>query len=533
MTEIGQGQDSDASASCEGAIMVVSLNPDEMQHITKHYTGDNDKKAIAKWFAGWRVPDIHKETTGPPQPLQDVEFFGRVFMKMYTVVGFIEFRYKPLDTLDREYWIRDHHRPDEYVAMHVHFEGAWNDDPEERERNSQIVTCVQLRHGVTADQPTTDKWHRKCKDMGQWMVTDKPCVRGLPSRWAWEQTDESCSLAAQAIKQIMDTSKTACSDSTCLTMAPYCFFAGPPRAKSEDKNLALIMAVGDYTHLRKLPNAVRDGETLQMALEKLSAGWEVVMSQNATKQEARRCLLSFIQKCEGVKGAVMITLIGHGAEMYGNSFSYFFLKDSKVPRGCGTDSLNLGAESISTFEICDMLKWPRSRTRYPPTIVVFDCCRTGIRHAAPQSPQRDVDAGQDLTRRGSTVSAEFENLVQIYSTNAGNTACDGSEGHNGPFMTLFHRLIEVPGLEIISLMKMVTKELKGRQLCKCTSHLTGDFYFVQEAAACGSAKLGKQPGKEDKLHVLVSVCMYVYMYICICMYRYSFEFLLHDPVTDE
>jgi hypothetical protein len=74
--------------------------------------------------------------------------------------------------------------------------------------------------------------------------------------------------------------------------------------------------------------------------------------------------------------------------------------------------------------------------------------------------------------------SEFRNLVQICSTSAGNPASDGRAGGNGPFMALFHELIQRPGLGLINLVTELTGQLEKVQLVNWRSSLTKDFFFV-------------------------------------------------------
>jgi hypothetical protein len=436
---------------------------------------DNNKDSeaeVAEWFGGWCVSDSPQEATRVFEKDEDMQsFFYRAISNQITVVGVQEFPYQK-KTIEREYWIWDQAKLDEYVVLHVHFAGEWHHDPAVRAGRLQLVTSVNLRHSVSADQSTAATWYRKCQQMDAWREMDKNIVQELPRPWRWADTYSS--LPAIAIKGIMIMASKACIVTRCLTMATSASSQLSVRT-SEGKNLALIMAVGDYLHLRKLPNAVGDGETLKATLEKLAPAWEVDLLRDPTKAQAKIGLSNFIDKCSDVKGAVMITLIGHGVEAAGQSYSHFFLRDSNLSHGCNINTEEFINECMDTSEICCRLAIARSKRSYPPTIMVFDCCRTDLKVTTGCS------SAPKLARPA--VPTEFENLYQIYSTNAGNTASDGTAGSNSPFMALFHKLIQTPGLDIVELMREVTGKLKHVQLAKISLLSSQKFYFVPRPAS--------------------------------------------------
>ncbi len=465
--------------------MLVLLNPDELKRVTEGYAGEEDTQAIAEWFATWSASDDSAEPAKRVlETDQQTSFFLHVLANEVTVVGVQEFPYSRDNTIEREYWIWDHHQPHEYVIMHVHFSGSWREDELERKKGMRVVTSVNLRHSISADQSVAKTWYHKNIQMSAWREMEKSKVEGLPRHWRWEGTGaggESVTESSLAIKKIMDMAGKACklSRSVQIRAIQQSVPTVPSVPEAGVRNFALIMAVGDYMHHTKLPNAVRDGEILKNVLHSLDAGWEVEFLQNPTKVQARKTLAAFDIKFGGVKGAAMVTFVGHGFEDSGSS--YFFLKDSNL-RDVMADGKEIDEECISTLEVCDKLKWPRYRSSYPTTLVIFDCCRTHIHLTKKRT--------RHMTRKPPTSSYEFENLVQIFSTSAGNQASDGKKGRNWPFMEEFHRLIQQPGLELSDLMKELTHNLKGIQLCKQSAHLTQNFFFVPKSAS--ASVLGKR-----------------------------------------
>jgi hypothetical protein len=287
------------------------------------------------------------------------------------------------------------------------------------------------------------------------------------------------------------------------------------------KRSALILAVGDYDHEVPLPNAIRDGETLKSALEQSNSGWEVDLVRNPTRSVARTSLYKFMDKCEGLDDVVLVAFIGHGGERYGSGYSHFILKDSKLSAGCAADSHEVHVETITTLEVCDMLKWPRSRSKYPPTIVIFDCCRTSLdvadghrdKHAQLPSQNRSSEVGGGWPPQ----SYEFKNLSVIKSTNAGNVAFDGDKDGNGPFVKAFSKLIKEPGIQFSSFKIKLSNEVatEGGQLCGCYECMTVDFFLGQKPAPAPNiatdcnpvTKKAKQSDRQVKCMHSSSVCL--------------------------
>ncbi len=382
------------------------------------------------------------------------EFFLRVLSDRFTVASMQEFQYTRDNTIMREYQIWDHALPDECVIMHVNFEGTWDDDHEERKRRMQVVTCVTMR-SITADQATATKWEQM--QMSVWEGMDKISVHGLPVRWIWQETGMESSLAANAIQKIMRKANNTYTPS----MQPRA--TRPLNAGNGSRNLALILAVADYLDPGdKLQTPVRDGETLMKTLESLNAGWEVELVINPTRDKARDSLYAFFRKCEGVKGAVMVVLSGRVSQAYGTS--HFYLRDSE----CSTEIKELFAECMSKIEVCDMLKWTRHRSGYPPTILVHDCWMKHLK-PAPQEGRLRPDE-----------SDEFPNLTHIIFKNADNYARDSNAGRNSPFMAVFHRLIQTPGLDLHQIAMKLSAELKESGQVYVESFLAEPFFFDQQ-----------------------------------------------------
>ncbi len=244
---------------------------------------------------------------------------------------------------------------------------------------------------------------------------------------------------------------------------------------------------------------------------------------NPTKIRARQALYDFARECEGCEEAALVALIGHGCEGYGKSYRHFMLADSNIPEGCSTGSLEIQIETITTLEICEMLKWPRYRSKYPPTIFIYDCCRTDLLSDQPD-PARvnhpntkstssatnlsktdlpsdtckpdvglNIPASANQQTKSSVFvcandvpkSPEFQNLCFILSTNAGNTASDGVQGGNGPFVEVFSKLIKQPGKNGATVHIELGNTLTEKHNQECTitfTSLSADFFYGPKPA---------------------------------------------------
>jgi hypothetical protein len=497
------------------AEVCVYLDLEEMRRRIPD-TGARDSDSVAEWFAGWRIDNHSQEAKRGMRSQEQEAFFHRVLENNFSVVGVNEFMYSKERTIEREYWIWDVGRNDEWVILHVHFAGKWCADAEERGKRMQIVTQVNLRHSVTADQSASSTWRFKSKDMDAWREQYGSKVEDLGYPWNWEKITSKNSIAEWAIKKIMERGGK-CGKVRTIRPARASVSSVVPSLRSQSRRLALILSVSKYDHEEFLPNPIRDGESLKSALEEVQAGWEVTLIKNPSKDEARRKLHNFICDCEGLQDAVMVAFIGHGISGHGTN-SYFLLKDSNIPVNCTIDSHEVEVECINTVEVQEMFKWTRHRSNYPPTILVFDCCRTHLQTAAPKQvpppkgAQKSVAGavGASDQPRGVPNSPEYKNLYLIYSTNSGNTAADGPTGGNGPFVSIFQRLIKqqpsISGRDVMDeLYETMYKD--HEQLSLPIGHLSRDFYFgkkpvpaLQASASnvlAGSKKPRKDPPQKD------------------------------------
>jgi hypothetical protein len=499
---------------------------DQIQNIIKGYEGINheDNTAIAAWFAGWRGNDNAVEAQRALGQDEQKAFFDRVLQNKFEVAGVNEFRYKPDNTIEREYWIWDVDRPDEWVVMHVHFAGQWIKNPEERAQRMDTVTCVNLRHSVHPDQTTTETWYYKCEEIGAWREEKGTKVTGLPSSWKWKEINHCSSISSYAISKIMQKGD-GCPVVRTLRHSPHFSPSSGLTSSAGGRRLALILAISEYDNADRLPNAVRDGEVLKEALESVNAGWEVDLVKNPTKQESRRSLHEFLSKCEGSKDAVLVAFVGHAIQRQQENLGYLMLKDSKLSAGCTSDKNEIEKECLSTVEVPEMFFQSRRRSSFPPTVMVFDCCRSDLEpahvadfRAAAKSCERSAMRISDAAVRGTSLSPVFQNLCVIYSTNARNTASDGVEGGNSPFMSIFQRLIRQPGTPAYQIVPRLIKELleSHEQLCVPVGSWDEDFFFGQKppaaepcpmdsGAATTNKKLKKGPD-EDVSSLKIHAC---------------------------
>jgi hypothetical protein len=207
--------------------------------------------------------------------------------------------------------------------------------------------------------------------------------------------------------------------------------------------------------------------------------------------------------------------IGHGFEKRGRSYSYFILKDSNFSAIKAGNDRDIEVECINTQEVRELLKWPRYRSSNPPTIIIFDCCRSDLHFAQGFEETQDVFESQTDSRESFRIltapsprtmelsTTDLRNLFFIYSTSAGNTASDGINGKNGPFMEIFCALIQIPGTSAHdTLLELKRLLLEQNQMCVTQDSFTEKFFFGKkpaEALGSGNAldKKRKSMSRED------------------------------------
>jgi len=394
------------------------------------------------------------------------------------IVGCKEFPYSKGGTLhgddrlvEREYWLRVS-GSQEYVVLHVHFEGRWN--AKYLLRPKEVVLQANVRHSVTAAKPQVPVYYDKCKDLDTWREKKGTPVQGLPDRWRWKTDAKAHEALAALLRQ----------GEQCTT-----FVRSLAAAEATKSRHALIIAVGEYRSqsISDLPNAVNDGMLLKETLEAL--GWDVEILVNPTRAEARARLQDFIQSSESWRDAVLFAFFGHGIEPFGTQQNFLVMNDTEIPFDVDSSSVfkkMLEDRCLNLFKFMFTLNMAREEAGYPPTISILDCCRNDLepRLRSLLQPKRGRDTSPTYTPayRGGEASPEFKNLVFINSTTSGNTAGDGHPGGNGPFMASFHAKILQPGLDINVALQEVRMELEqqGDQMPVCKSLLVTNFYFAGE-----------------------------------------------------
>jgi hypothetical protein len=244
--------------------MFVHIDEGVIKNMSKLLqAGSKNYGSTKEWLAALRPEALSEASQRQLQPNAQQAFFKQVIANKFSVAHFNEFRYSRDNTIEREYWIWDVDRADEWVIMHVHFAGAWNKDLNSRHDGTQLVNSVNLRHSVSADQATELTWYRKCQEMDAERERYGTKVEHLPCpEWDWRKTDGD-STAALAVKRIMATAENRCvmhrylqksvkrPQSRVHPEASSSVQAGSSSQTS--KRLALILAVGKYRNMQDLP----------------------------------------------------------------------------------------------------------------------------------------------------------------------------------------------------------------------------------------------------------------------------------------
>lgn len=260
-------------------------------------------------------------------------------------------------------------------------------------------------------------------------------------------------------------------------------------AAHAERRVALVLAGDSYRTLRPLDNAVRDGRTIEAALDAL--GFEVFSESNRDLRRMRRALDDFREDAAGADVA-LVYFAGHGVEIGGenrllpidaDASSVARLKETSLPLEDVTREVsNIGKVGLIVLDAC----------RNDPFGTTAGSTGRGAVALAPEV-QRGVKPG--LGRIG-----KAENVLFAFSAAPGETASDGDAG-NSPFTAALAKYIATDGLEIRSVMTLVQQEVydatRGRQLPYIESGLPRLFF--------ASAAAGTLPERERLLMAMADV----------------------------
>lgn len=262
--------------------------------------------------------------------------------------------------------------------------------------------------------------------------------------------------------------------------------AAPARAQQNPPpaRVALVIGNGAYQHTAPLSNPANDAADMAAALREL--GFAVIEGIDLSKRDLELKTREFAGQLAGAETAVLF-YAGHGLSVGG--VNYLIPVDARL---AAERDLDFDAVRVD-FILRQMEIERESRT----SIVFLDACRDNplARNLARTMGTRSAAIGQGLSQINSGVGTFIS-----FSTQPGNVALDG-QGRNSPYTAALLKHIRSAGRPLTTVLTEVRRDVlaatSGRQVPWDHSALTGEFYFVPQAAVAmpGSAAPGATPAE--------------------------------------
>ncbi len=233
------------------------------------------------------------------------------------------------------------------------------------------------------------------------------------------------------------------------------FFLLLQPAAAQQSRVALVIGNARYAEA-PLKNPVNDARAMAAALR--ARGFEVLIRENATKQQMEAAVADFGEKLnENATG--LFFYAGHGIQVQGRN--YLMPVDARV-----VSEQRVRLEALDVDAVLDQMQAARSKV----SMVILDACRNN------PFERRFRSTGGGLAQ----INAPEGTLI-AYATAPGKVAADG-EGGNGLYTQEFLKALATPGLKVEDVFKQVrinvSRASDGQQIPWEASSLTGDFYFV-------------------------------------------------------
>jgi tetratricopeptide (TPR) repeat protein len=230
-----------------------------------------------------------------------------------------------------------------------------------------------------------------------------------------------------------------------------------------ERRVALVIGNSSYLSVAALPNPRRDAETLALALR--AAGFQTVqIAADLSREGFAKQLQSFAAEADRADWAV-VYFAGHGIEVGG--VNYLIPIDARLK----TDR-DVPLEAVALDQVLATVSGAKKLR-----LVVLDACRDNP-FVAKMS--RTV-AGRSIGRGLASIEPEGGTLV-AFAAKHGQTALDGAQGGNSPFVAAFVKHLQSPNIEISKMFRLVRDDVlaaTGKQQEPFTyGSLPGqDFFF--------------------------------------------------------
>lgn len=224
---------------------------------------------------------------------------------------------------------------------------------------------------------------------------------------------------------------------------------------ANDRRIALVIGNSTYKEA-PLRNPVNDARAMAASLK--ARGFEVIIRENASKQQMESAIADFGEKLsEGSTG--LFFYAGHGMQLNGRN--YLVPVDASI-----VTEQRVRIESTDVDLVLEQMHAAKSRVN----MVILDACRNN------PFERRFRAVGGGLAQ----INAPEGTLI-AYSTAPGRVAADG-EGRNSLYTEELLRSLGEPGLKVEEVFKSVrvavARRSGGTQTPWEASSLVGDFYFV-------------------------------------------------------
>lgn len=241
--------------------------------------------------------------------------------------------------------------------------------------------------------------------------------------------------------------------------------AGALAAIKAQRRVALVIGNGAYPQA-PLTNPHNDAADVSARLQQL--GFEVVTGYDLTLAGFSDTVDRFVAKAQGADVAVFY-YSGHAMQVEGEN--WLLPVDTRVRSLFDVQQFNVSLQRL--------LNTVDSQAR--TTLVFLDGCRNNPFADALKAQLKAQNRAYADTRGLARIKVDSPDTLVVFATQPNDVAADGS-GRNSPFTRAFLDNVGTPGVEVETLMKRVTADVKtataDKQRPERLSGLTTEFYFV-------------------------------------------------------
>ncbi len=239
---------------------------------------------------------------------------------------------------------------------------------------------------------------------------------------------------------------------------------------STAKRVALIIGVQEYKHLEPLANPVRDAQATSDLLSK--NGFLVHKLVNVNQERFETGLAEFKKIAKDAEEAIVL-YSGHGMTV---------VKDRRLVNALTATDSAIDCKTRSSKRMVTMKQVLATVANVPKQVLLFDACRNDAIRDCESTPLTEQYSGfqqistkelrsksgptRSMSRRGMKPINEQEaqkantSILISYSTGLGQTALDGPEGGNSPFVAaLLDEFKKAPTTTVRNVLEATSKRV--------------------------------------------------------------------------